>query len=751
MIEIVFGESACGSLKIAQTYGKGKYRGSAVSIFMRHEDGSVPSSDEMKKAQLQAQEQERIAWENAIPLGGKSSDVYCFDMALSVGDISDNGIGEQRKNIFKKMLSVCFVEDLDYQVEEKIQKIKTTLTSVIERYVAGEEIRIWYSYNPDELCGMYWLMKQLQPLNCQTTIYLVKLPTWEYGKENTMTSKIAWGEVSPGEWGNYITLQEKAMIENRMMTGNRVDCLYRVSTDKQVDYNDKSQADIPMQRRECHRFCEKMGWTIVHEEQEDGVSGHKVRAENRDKLQIIKERAKQGKFDILLVFMFDRIGRIADETPFVVEWFVKNGIRVWSTQEGEQRFDNHTDKLTNYIRFWQADGESEKTSIRTKTALGQLVEDGGFKGGLAPYGYDLVKSGRFNKRKHEVFELAVNEAEAAVVRIIFDKYVHEGFGAQRIATYLNNLGYRARTGKMWHHASIRGIICNLTYTGVLRSGESRSQTLPHLQIVTPELFEAAQHIRTSRANSAEQERRVPLNTRGQSLLAGNVFCGHCGSRLALTTNGKAYPCKEDARRIVKRVRYICYGKTRKQTECDGQTGYTAHILDGIIDKVVRQIFERMKAIPKSEIVNIRYREKMEERKALLKSAKSDYAKAAAELDTLRAEVIKSLRGESAFSQELLSSLIADGEKKCLAIQRTMEAAQAAYDEGQVMLDALNAQYDDIISWAEMYDSASMESKKMIVSCLIRRVEVYRDYRLHIDFNIDFEQFSAGLDISAIAA
>ena len=62
MIEIVFGESACGSLKIAQTYGKGKYRGSAVSIFMRHEDGSVPSSDEMKKAQLQAQEQERIGW-----------------------------------------------------------------------------------------------------------------------------------------------------------------------------------------------------------------------------------------------------------------------------------------------------------------------------------------------------------------------------------------------------------------------------------------------------------------------------------------------------------------------------------------------------------------------------------------------------------------------------------------------------------------------------------------------------------------
>ena len=115
---------------------------------------------------------------------------------------------------------------------------------------------------------------------------------------------------------------------------DRVYCLYRVSTGKQVDYDDKCQADIPMQRKACHRFAEEKGWTIVHEEQEDGVSGHKVRAENRDKLQIIKEHARQGKFDILLVFMFDRIGRIADETPFVVEWFAKNGIRFGVPRRG---------------------------------------------------------------------------------------------------------------------------------------------------------------------------------------------------------------------------------------------------------------------------------------------------------------------------------------------------------------------------------------------------------------------------------
>lgn len=531
----------------------------------------------------------------------------------------------------------------------------------------------------------------------------------------------------------------------------RVCCLYRVSTDKQVDHDDKNQADIPMQRKACHKFCEEKDWEIVHEEQEEGVSGHKVRAEHRDKLQIIKELALQKKFDIFLVFMFDRIGRIADETPFVVEWFSKNGIEVWSTQEGEQRFDNHTDKLTNYIRFWQADGESEKTSIRTKTALGQLVADGGFKGGMAPYGYGLVKSGRFNKRKHEVFMLAVNEAEASVVRIVFEKYVQEGFGAQRIASYLNDLGYRARSGKPWHHATIRGIVCNLTYTGILRCGESRSEVLPQLQIVEPELYEAAQHIRVSRSKEYEATRTLPRNIAGNSLLSGNVFCGHCGARLTLTTNGKRYPCKDDPSRIVKRVRYICYGKTRKQTECDGQTGYTAHVLDGIVDKLIRQIFERMRAIPKSEIVGIRYQEKMKERKALLQAVRADYNKASADLAMLKAEVVKSLRGESSFSQDLLASLIADSETNCLKVKEQLDAAQAAYDEGQAVMASLNAQYDDIISWADMYDTTSLEAKKMIVNCLIKRIEVYRDYKLHIDFNIDFEQFSLGLDMEALVA
>ncbi len=68
------------------------------------------------------------------------------------------------------------------------------------------------------------------------------------------------------------------------------------------------------------------------------MSGFKVSAKDRDAIQEIQKDAVAGKFDILLVFMFDRLGRKEDETPFVVEWFDKNGIEVWSTQEGQQKF-----------------------------------------------------------------------------------------------------------------------------------------------------------------------------------------------------------------------------------------------------------------------------------------------------------------------------------------------------------------------------------------------------------------------------
>lgn len=222
----------------------------------------------------------------------------------------------------------------------------------------------------------------------------------------------------------------------------RVLCLYRVSSDKQLYYDDQRNVDIPMQRIRCREYAASQGWSIVYELQEEGISGYKVRAADRDKIQLIKEYALNKQFDILLVFMFDRIGRIADETPFVVEWLVNHGIRVISVSEGEQKFETHTDRLLNYIRFWQADGESQKTSIRTANSLHILTQQGCFTGGVCPYGYMLIKKGRTNKRKREIHDLAICEKEALIVTLMFTLAANEGYGAQRIANHLYKAGVK---------------------------------------------------------------------------------------------------------------------------------------------------------------------------------------------------------------------------------------------------------------------------------------------------------------------
>ena len=209
------------------------------------------------------------------------------------------------------------------------------------------------------------------------------------------------------------------MLEELITKVRRVYCLYRVSTLGQVEKD-----DIPMQKEACREFVQQHpGWEIVKEFSEKGVSGFKVSAKDRDAVQEIQRDALQNKFDILLVFMFDRLGRREDETPFVVEWFAKNGIEVWSVKEGQQRFDTHVDKLLNYIRYWQASGESIKTSVRTKTRMEQLTKEGCFTGGVVPFGYRLEHKGRTNKRNQDVGDLAVDPDEAEIVKLIFQKYL----------------------------------------------------------------------------------------------------------------------------------------------------------------------------------------------------------------------------------------------------------------------------------------------------------------------------------------
>ncbi len=526
----------------------------------------------------------------------------------------------------------------------------------------------------------------------------------------------------------------------------RVDCLYRVSTTKQVDHDEQNQADIPVQRKACREFAAKMGWTIVHEEQENGVSGYKVSANDRDKLQLLKERAEQGKFDILLVFMFDRLVRKSDETPFVVEWFVKHGIRVWSVNEGEQRFESHTDRLTNYIRYWQADGESQKTSIRTKTALGQMVQEGRFRGGSAPYGYRLAPSGISNKRKHEVYKLEIDEDEARVVRMMFNLCVGSGYGRCKIANLISGQGIQTRTGGNWHEATVGHILHNITYMGVLRSGESQSEVFPELQIIDPITFELAQKLMTERVNEFNEQRTLPRNTSGQSMLSGNLFCGHCGGRLTLTTNGTVRKNADGVQVARRRIRYVCYNKTRHRAECSGQTGYTMHILDGMVTEVLHQIFDRMKAVREDEIVSRTQMNVTADVKNQLTAAKREFTRATREYDAVKSKLMAIIRGESNLPESVISEMAEDAKKKMMAASEKVSALNAEMEQSNSRTNEIRRDYQSIMKWSEIFDSSDVAVKKMVAGYLIKKISVYSGYRLHIEFNINFAQFELGLDI-----
>mgnify|MGYP002921333195 CR=1 FL=1 len=353
----------------------------------------------------------------------------------------------------------------------------------------------------------------------------------------------------------------------------RVYTLYRVSTKGQVEKD-----DIPMQKEACRNFAESQGWEIVKEFSEKGVSGFKKSAKERDELQKIQQAAMEGKFDILLVFMFDRLGRRDDETPFIVEWFTKQGIEVWSVNEGQQRFDTHVDKLMNYIRYWQASGESLKTSVRTRTRLEQLTGEGHYTGGTVPFGYKRVRLGRVNKKNQEVCDLVIDEAEAEIVRLIFHKYVYEGYGAQKLSHYLYEQGAVGRNNKNIPNTSIVRMIKNKGYTGYLINGAVETEC-PQLRIIEPELFEQAQELRQARTC---ERGGTSLGTSSKALLTGLVYCAHCGNRLSLTSSGRTHTYADGHTVKEVRPRYSCFYKIRHPGDCDGQSGYGVSKLDSIV-------------------------------------------------------------------------------------------------------------------------------------------------------------------------
>lgn len=208
MIEILFSDSAAGSLKQAQRFGRGTFRPPAMGLIALQSDGQPVSEADLKKLEQQEIKRLRLAWEKAVPLNGSSSDVFSFSLAHSIGDISEDGVGAARLDALH-LLFWAFPERAGSSVAEQFfHQAVQNLEIVKKRAKAGEPVRIWYCDQPDEQCGFHWFLAQLFRWQSRAAVFTVCLPRWDT-EGQTVITHTGWGEVSPEDWSRYVPLQQE--------------------------------------------------------------------------------------------------------------------------------------------------------------------------------------------------------------------------------------------------------------------------------------------------------------------------------------------------------------------------------------------------------------------------------------------------------------------------------------------------------------------------------------------------------------
>lgn len=320
---------------------------------------------------------------------------------------------------------------------------------------------------------------------------------------------------------------------------NRVYCLYRVSTEKQADEN----REVQLQQIACRKYVQDQDWVLTKEFTEIGVSGYKTNISERTALQQILDDARSKLFDILLVFMFDRIGRRARETSLIIPILQQLGIRVCSVKEGELKLSD-AGELMQYLRFWSAENESRHTQMRVDARLKQLVSDGDYRGGAIPFGYKLQKGILGDSRSM----LIQDPKEATIVKFIFDSYLKE----QSVSAIQNELAhkeYYSRKGNSWTRSSIYAILKNVVYTGRLKYGTTFSPFIEKLRIISQEQFEQVQNLLKSRISSTKDNQ--------EKSQIYNVVCECCQVALKLKVAKKTVCNKIGKPVTYKREYYFC--------------------------------------------------------------------------------------------------------------------------------------------------------------------------------------------------
>ena len=233
--------------------------------------------------------------------------------------------------------------------------------------------------------------------------------------------------------------------------------------------------------------------------------------------------------------------------------------------------------------------------VKTILKMGResSVKRGCYLGSRPPYGYDKIT---ITEGKRRYPTLAINDEQAAVVRMMFDAYVNENIGLQVIANRLNDMGLKPLLIDHWSNNSVRDIIENPHYTGkvvwnkrkttlVVDNGEFRKTRLKtpegesilvdglHEAIISEELFNAAQEKRGRMHRShPNKELRNPL--------ASMLYC-ECGRAMSYrhSTRGNG--------KFRKEPRLVCNG----QHFCQNGSCSPDEIMEFVIEVLKKKITE----------------------------------------------------------------------------------------------------------------------------------------------------------------
>ncbi len=138
----------------------------------------------------------------------------------------------------------------------------------------------------------------------------------------------------------------------------RIAIYARVSTDKQSTEN---------QLLELRILCTKLGYTIVQEYTDNGISGAKSRDE-RPALDLLLKDATRRKFDMVMCWSIDRLGRSLQHLVEILNELQALKIDLYFQQQG---MDTSTPSGRMIFSVFGAIGEFERNLIRERVLAGQ--------------------------------------------------------------------------------------------------------------------------------------------------------------------------------------------------------------------------------------------------------------------------------------------------------------------------------------------------------------------------------------------